>query len=49
MERNSMELNVGLGDVIATADYMLINEGTRVQLKRKVRKVLESVTEKWMK
>lgn len=49
MERDLRELSVGLGDVMATADYMLINEGTRVQLKRKVRKVLESVTEKWMK
>lgn len=49
MERDFRELSVGLGDVIATADYMLINEGTRVQFKRKVRKVLESVVEKWMK
>lgn len=49
MERDLRELCVGLGDVVATADYMFINEGTRVQLKRKVRKVLESVTEKWMK
>ena len=49
MERDFRELSVGLGDVIATADYMLINEETRVQLKRKVRKVLESVVEKWMR
>jgi len=48
-ERDLRELSVGLGDVMATADYMLINEATRVQLKRKVRKVLESVTEKWMR
>jgi dephospho-CoA kinase len=48
-ERDLRELSVGLGDVMATADYMIINEGTRVQLNRKVRKVLESVTEKWMR
>lgn len=49
MERDLRELSVGLGNAIATADYMLINEGTKVQLKIKVRKVLESVIEKWMK
>lgn len=48
IERDLRELSVGLGDVIATADYMLINEGTRVQFKVKVLRVLESVTEKWM-
>jgi len=49
IERDLRELNVGLGDVIATADYMLINEGTRVQFKVKVLRVLESVVEKWMR
>ncbi|UCF59313.1 MAG: flagellar hook-basal body complex protein FliE [Candidatus Bathyarchaeota archaeon] len=49
MERDLRELSVGLGDVIATADYMLVNEGTRVQLKRKVLRVLRSVVEKWMR
>jgi dephospho-CoA kinase len=49
MGRDFRELSVGLGDVIATADYMLVNEGTRVQLKRKVLKVLGSVVEKWMR
>jgi dephospho-CoA kinase len=49
MERDSRELNVGLGDAIATADYMLPNEGTKEQLKREIRGVLESVLAKWMK
>jgi len=41
MERDSRELSVGLGSVIATADYLIVNEGTKSQLRRKVRKVLE--------
>ena len=49
MERDSRELSVGLGDVIATADHVIINEGTKAQLKRGVRKVLGDVVRKWMK
>ncbi len=41
-ERDLRELKVGLGNVIATADYMIVNEGTKLQLKRKIRQVLES-------
>ena len=43
MERDSRELSVGLGSVIATADYMIVNDGTKSQLRKKVRKVLEDV------
>ena len=43
MERDSRELSVGLGSVIATSDYLIVNEGTKSQLRRKVRKVLEDV------
>ena len=43
MERDSRELGVGLGSVIATADYMIVNEGTKSQLRREVREVLEDV------
>jgi dephospho-CoA kinase len=43
MERDSRELSLGLGSVIATADYPIVNEGTKSQLRRKVRKVLEDV------
>ncbi len=43
MERDSRELSVGLGSVIATADYLIVNEGTKSQLRRKVRKILEDV------
>ncbi|MFQ5758137.1 MAG: AAA family ATPase [Candidatus Bathyarchaeia archaeon] len=43
IERDSRELGVGLGSVIATADHMIVNEGTKSQLKREVREVLEDV------
>jgi len=43
IERDTRELSVGLGAVIATADHIIINEGTEEQLKRNVRKVLEDV------
>jgi dephospho-CoA kinase len=43
MERDSRELSTGLGSVVATADYLIVNEGTKSQLKRKVRKILKEV------
>ena len=43
IKRDLRELSVGLGNAIATADYMIVNEGTKTQLKRKVCEVLESV------
>lgn len=47
MERDLRELSVGLGSAIATADRMIINEGTKAQLNRRVREILEEVIEKW--
>jgi len=49
MERDLRELGVGLGSAIATADHMIVNEGTKAQLKRKTREVLKEVLGKWMK
>ena len=46
IERDLRELSVGLGDVIATVDYMIVNEGTKGQLRRKVRKILEDAVRK---
>ncbi|NIR87883.1 flagellar hook-basal body complex protein FliE [Candidatus Bathyarchaeota archaeon] len=43
MERDLRELSVGLGNVIASADYLIVNEGTKAQLKRKIREFLERV------
>jgi hypothetical protein len=31
------------------ADYMIVNEGTREQVRQKTREVLEDATRKWMK
>ena len=48
-ERDLRELNIGLGAVIAMADYMIINEGTKEQVRQKAREVLEDPTKAWMK
>jgi len=48
-ERDMRELNVGLGIVIALADYMIVNEGTKEQIRQKAREVLEDATKKWTK
>jgi len=49
IERDLRELNIGLGTAIATADYMIVNEGTKEQMRQKAREVLEDATRKWMK
>jgi dephospho-CoA kinase len=41
IQRDLRELGVGLGAVIATADYMIVNEGTLIQLKKKIQQVLK--------
>ena len=45
MERDLRELGVGMGDVIAAADYMLVNEGTFDQLKTGIRNVIKEILE----
>jgi len=42
-ERDRRELGWGLGKVIAQADYMIVNEGTLEDFRRKAREVLESL------
>jgi len=39
-ERDFKELSLGLGNVIALADYMLVNDGTLEDFKEEARKVL---------
>jgi len=46
LKRDSRELTVGQGNVIAMADYMIVNEGTLEEFKAKIRKVLEAATRK---
>ena len=39
-ERDRRELSVGLGNVIASADIMVVNEGAKEAFKQKLRKIL---------
>src|SRR5665647_1967789 len=48
-ERDMRELTVGLGNVIAMAEQMIVNDNTLEQVKAKVKESLEKVEEKWMK
>lgn len=48
-ERDSRELGVGLGNTIAMAEYLIINENNRESTKAKVREVLRRIEEKWLK
>ncbi|MEM1550828.1 MAG: AAA family ATPase [Candidatus Bathyarchaeia archaeon] len=41
--RDRRELSVGLGNVIAMADYMIVNEGEIEELEREVKMVIEKV------
>ena len=43
IQRDLRELSVGLGAVIAAADHMIVNEGTLVQLRGKIQRVLKEV------
>jgi dephospho-CoA kinase len=43
LERDRRELHVGVGSVIACADFMLINEGNKAMLKREVEKSLKDL------
>ncbi len=48
-ERDMRELSVGLGNVIAMAEYIIVNEGTRGLAKTQARRILKKVERKWMK
>jgi len=48
-ERDKRELSVGLGEAIAMAEYLTINEEKLDIVKEKIREVLRKVEEKWMK
>jgi len=45
MARDRRELRVGLGDVIATADYLVVNERTKSHLHNDLEKILQRVIE----
>ncbi|MEM3623609.1 MAG: AAA family ATPase [Candidatus Bathyarchaeia archaeon] len=48
-ERDMRELSVGLGEAIAMAEHLIVNEENLDIVKGKVRAVLRKVEEKWMK
>ena len=45
MERDLRELGVGMGNVIAIADHMIVNEGSFAQLKTRIKAVLKEILE----
>jgi len=47
--RDMRELGVGLGEAIAMAEYIVVNEEQAEIVKEKIRKTLGEVEEKWMK
>jgi len=46
IQRDRRELSVGLGEVIATADRKVVNEGTKSQLRGELRRILEEIMER---
>jgi dephospho-CoA kinase len=48
-ERDMRELSVGLGNVIALAEFMIVNEEERTIIKEKSKQLMRKVEEKWMK
>jgi dephospho-CoA kinase len=48
-ERDMRELSVGLGNAIAIAEHIIINENKRADAKNKVKETLRMIEEKWKK
>ncbi len=48
-ERDMRELGVGLGNAIAMAEYLVVNENKRDEIKVRVKEILRVIEEKWMK
>jgi dephospho-CoA kinase len=48
-ERDMRELGVGLGNAIAMAEYMIINENNKKEVKARVAETVARVEEKWKK
>jgi hypothetical protein len=43
------ELSVGLGNAIAIAEYMIVNENEKKDAAIKVKETLRMIEEKWMR
>jgi dephospho-CoA kinase len=48
-ERDMRELSVGLGNAIAMAEHIIVNEETLEIVKKKIKEALAKVEQKWMK
>ncbi|MGB9683641.1 MAG: AAA family ATPase [Candidatus Bathyarchaeales archaeon] len=48
-KRDMRELSVGLGNAIALAEHMIVNEESLSAAKRKAAEILKVIEEKWMK
>ncbi|MEJ5327472.1 MAG: AAA family ATPase [Candidatus Bathyarchaeia archaeon] len=48
-ERDMRELSVGLGNAIAMAEYMIVNENEKKDAAIKVKETLRMIEEKWMR
>jgi len=48
-ERDMRELDVGLGDAIAMAEYLIINENSKGTAKAAAKKFIGRIERKWMK
>jgi dephospho-CoA kinase len=48
-ERDMRELSVGLGNTIAMAEYLIINENRKGNTKIAVKKFIRRIEEKWMR
>jgi dephospho-CoA kinase len=49
IERDMRELSVGIGNAIALAEYVIVNDGTKEELAANVANVLEKAEKKWNK
>ena len=48
-DRDMRELSVGVGNVIAMAEQIIVNDNSMEQVKAKVEETLQRIEEKWMK
>jgi len=48
-ERDLRELGVGLGDAIALAEYLVVNETSKAKAKAAVKRFIQRIEEHWMK
>jgi len=48
-ERDMRELSVGLGNAIAMAEYMIVNEGSLNIVKKQAAEILRRIEAKWMR